>query len=91
MLERIDIGEAEAIALAVEISADYLLIDEAIGRDIARSMGIKITGLLGVLLRAKRGGHVDLIKPYIDRLVNEANFRLSASLIDEALFQAGEK
>lgn len=88
---RLHKGEAEAITLAVELSADYLLIDEAEGRSVARSMGIRITGLLGVLSRAKIDGHIDLIKPYIDRLVLEANFRLGQSLIDELLFQAGEK
>jgi len=91
LLQRVDIGEAEAIALAVELSADYLLIDEAEGRELARSMDIRITGLLGVLSRAKRDHHINLIKPYIDRLVSEANFRLGRSLIDETLFQADEK
>ena len=90
LLGELDPGEAEAIALAVELSANYLLIDEALGRSVARGMGITITGLLGVLLRAKDQGHIKLIRPYIDRLVNEVGFRLSASLIGDALYQANE-
>lgn len=91
LLEIVDPGEAEAITLAVELSCDFLLIDEALGRNVAKKLGITITGLLGVLLRAKNDGHIVLVKPYIDRLVNEAGFRLSASLIDDALQQAGEE
>ena len=91
LLQKVDIGEAEAIVLAVELSADYILIDEALGRKVAREMGLTMTGLLGVLLRAKRDGHIELIKPYIDRLINDVGFRLSAALIDDALYQADEK
>jgi len=89
--DKVDIGEAEAIALALELSADYLLIDENLGRSIALDMGLKITGLLGVLLRAKADGHISLIEPYVDRLVRDANFRLSPALIADALYQAGER
>jgi uncharacterized protein len=91
LLLTVDPGEADAIALAVELSADYLLIDEALGRSVAKDLGLNITGLLGVLLRAKRDGHITQIKPYLGRLVNEAGFRLSAALIDDALYQADEK
>lgn len=91
LLRIVDPGEADAIALAVELSSDYLLIDEALGRSVAKNLGITITGLLGVLLRAKHDGHIVVVKPYIDRLVNEAGFRLSAALIDDTLHQAGEK
>lgn len=91
LLQTLDPGEADAICLALELSADYLLIDESLGRSVARDMGIPITGLLGVLLRAKRDGHIAQIKPYIDRLVNEVGFRLSNALIADALYQANEK
>ena len=83
-------SQAKAIALALELSADYLLIDETEGRGIARSMGIRITGLLGVLLRAKQDGHIERVRPCIDRLVIEARFRLSEDLIKAVLYQAGE-
>jgi hypothetical protein len=47
-------GEAEAIALALEIKADWLLMDEREGRAVARQLGLQVTGVLGVLLRGKK-------------------------------------
>lgn len=90
LLNRIDLGEAEAISLAIELKADYLLIDELLGRSIASELGLKITGILGVLSLAKRDGHIDLIRPYVERLISEAGFRLSATLVEEVLRQADE-
>lgn len=49
-------GEAEAIVLALELNAEFLIIDESPGKAIARQYGINIIGVLGVLLEAKRRG-----------------------------------
>ena len=54
----LDVGEAEAIALAIEIQADLLLLDERRGRVVAKELGLAVTGLLGVLLVAKQQGHL---------------------------------
>ncbi|MEQ1746350.1 MAG: DUF3368 domain-containing protein [Saprospiraceae bacterium] len=86
----LDSGEAEAIALAQEIHADVLLIDEQKGRAVAKREGLRIIGLLGVLTEAKAEAHISLIKPLLDRLIAEANFRVSKSLYDLVLEQAGE-
>lgn len=45
-------GEAEAIILAKELNADILIIDDKIPRDIAKSMGLKITGTLALINEA---------------------------------------
>lgn len=90
LMQTLDPGEAEAIALAIELSADYLLIDESLGREVADQLGVRITGLLGVLLKAKQGGHIPTVRHYIDRLVSEVGFRLGRELINDVLYQAGE-
>ena len=46
-------GEAEAIALASELKAEIVVIDEQEGRHLATQAGLSVTGVLGVLLRAK--------------------------------------
>ena len=90
LLEELDLGESEAIALAIEMKADYLIIDEYKGRAIADKKGVKIVGLLGVLIAAKRNGHLQAVKPLIEKIqIN--GFRLNRSLIDKVLNALGEK
>ena len=83
-------GEAEAIALSLELSADVLLIDETFGRSEARNRGIEVTGLIGVLLEAKKVGLIERVTPEIQRLSSETSFWMSPGLIDLALNLAGE-
>ncbi len=52
-------GEAEAIVLAQECRADLILLDEKLGRAAAEHLGLRVTGLIGVLIEAKRRGFVD--------------------------------
>lgn len=86
----IDPGEAEAIALALELSADLILLDERDGRSAAERAGLRVTGILGVLLRAKNDGQIPLIKPEIEALRTQARFFLSARLQEKVLVIAGE-
>lgn len=85
----LDIGEAEAIALAQELAADLLLIDEHMGRVIAARLGIRIIGLLGVMVEAKHRGLIREVKPLVDALIN-LGFRIGEDLYERVLQAAGE-
>jgi uncharacterized protein len=85
----LDIGEAEAIALAVELNADRLIIDERRGRNEATRLGLQVTGLLGILLAAKRQGLIPLVQPVLDDLMAQG-FWVRAQLYAEVLELAGE-
>jgi predicted nucleic acid-binding protein len=88
--ENIDMGEAEAIALALELKADLLLMDERRGRIVATSYGLQVTGLLGVLVQAKRNNLIQIVKPLVDQLIEQADFRVSDDLYTTILKIAGE-
>jgi predicted nucleic acid-binding protein len=68
--EHLDAGEAEAIALAKELKADLLLIDEKLGKQFAEAENIMCKGAVGVLIEAKSKGFIPLLKPLLDDLVN---------------------
>ncbi|WP_263808032.1 DUF3368 domain-containing protein [Salinibacter sp.] len=79
--EALDVGEAEALTLASKVGADRVLLDEAAARQKAERLGLEKTGTVGVLLRAKREGWIDQLRPELDRL------RETAFWIDETLYQ----
>ncbi|MEM1253073.1 MAG: DUF3368 domain-containing protein [Cyanobacteria bacterium P01_H01_bin.21] len=86
----IDRGEAEAIALALELGASLVLMDERRGRAAGAAFGLQMTGLLGVLLQAKQANFIDAVKPLLDSLIVQADFRVSRKLYDLVLTSAGE-
>lgn len=90
LLQNLDKGEAEAIALAVEKQADIILLDETDAREAADIYKLEKTGVLGILLLAKLKGEIPNLKPEIEKLKIKANFRLKESLVQRVLKEAGE-
>ncbi|HBE19561.1 MAG TPA: DUF3368 domain-containing protein [Cyanobacteria bacterium UBA11367] len=86
----VNLGEALAIALAVEVNATRLLIDERLGRQAATDRELRITGVFGVLLSAKQQGLIAVVKPVMDDLIAKASFRVSSQLYADVLKAANE-
>ena len=86
----LDKGEAEAIALALQFNAKWILIDEREGRKIAKSLGLKATGLLGILLRAQREGKLPSLKKSMEELRQKAGFHIGSELFSDVLRESGE-
>ncbi len=78
-------GEAEAIVLALETSADILVMDERLGRETAAYLGLHCMGVMGVLITAKRQGHIQAVKPLLDTLRQVLHFRVSDRLYHTVL------
>lgn len=86
----LDPGEAEALALAVEVHADAVLMDESEGRRIAAQLGVASLGVLGVLLKAKAAGHTGDLKPLLTKLQKGLGFFISDVVSREVFRLAGE-
>lgn len=87
--ERLDPGEAEAIALAVERGAALVLLDERLGRQQARDQGLEVTGTLGLLVSAKERGHLKAVRPVLEAL-EATHFYVSKALRRHILTLCGE-
>ena len=90
LVAHLDVGEASAIALALEMGIGLVALDERRGRIVARDLGIGVTGSLGLLLRAKRLGLIDAVAPRVTTMRRKGIW-LSDALVRRVLAEAQER
>lgn len=89
LLPTLDRGEAEVIALALEQRARLVLLDELIGRKVAQSLGLQVTGSAGILIRAKQLGEIPAVKPLLELMLRKGIY-FSRRFVDAVLHEVGE-
>ena len=87
---RLDLGEVEALSLAMEYQASAVLLDETNARAAAIRLGLTPIGTVGILLSAKQRGLIVEVAGPLRELIVKGRFRLSGDLVNQALRQAGE-
>ena len=88
--QELDIGEREAIALALETDEKQILLDEREARQVAQSLRLQVIGTLGILLLAKNNQIIPQVQPLLDAMINTAQYWVSATLYQQVLRQATE-
>ncbi|MCD6334733.1 MAG: DUF3368 domain-containing protein [Candidatus Latescibacteria bacterium] len=78
------------IALAVGQQADLVLLDESEARRIAERFGLIKTGVIGILIRAKRESKIQSLQAELDKLWHQAGFWMEEGLYHQALRTVGE-
>lgn len=82
-------GETSSIYLALQCPGSLLILDDAAARREADWRGLNYVGLVGVVLEAKRRGHIKQARPLLQS-IQKAGYFLSAQLLDRALTTVGE-
>jgi len=82
-------GEAQVLTLALENPDSLVILDDRLAREIAKTANVRVTGTAGILLKAKQEGHIEAVKPFLDKLI-QINFRLSNDLVNTILRLANE-
>lgn len=82
-------GEVEVMILGKELEADLLVIDDYIAREYAKYLDFKVTGTLGVILKAKEKGIIENVKPLIDALIQNGIY-IGNEIYEDVLNSAGE-
>lgn len=89
LMDSMDIGEASAIALAIELGHCKLILDDEKARRKVIEMGLDFTGTLGVLSAAKLKGIIPALKPIFDK-IELTDFHFTQQLLQKILESVGE-
>jgi predicted nucleic acid-binding protein len=81
ILPKLDLGESEAIALATEVHAEVVLINEQAGRQEALRRGLRVAGTLSVLDEADQAGLVIFDDAVVE--LRMTSFRVSQAVLSE--------
>ena len=83
-------GEAEAIALAIELRSSLILLDDADARLAATTLGLHKTGVIGILIKAKADGKIESLRHELNALMDRMGFYIDDGLYRDALLSVGE-
>lgn len=86
---RLHAGEVDVMILAREQKADLVIMDDDAAKKTAKFLGLKVTGTLGVLLKAKREGYLEKVEPVINELIRDGLF-ISDTVKEYVMTEAGE-
>lgn len=87
---RVHRGEAEVLLLGLQHPGSVLVIDDWYARRYAQERGITVIGTVGLILRAKRAGRIQAVRPILDELIS-AGFHISRQVFVDALRLSGEE
>lgn len=89
ILLELDKGEKHTLDMARKLNADWVIIDEKIGRNMAEYLGLKVTGTLGVLLKAKQQNWIPSFREAAEAMMRQG-IRYNHGLVDKLARQVGE-
>jgi len=90
LIEKLHIGEAEALCVCMENNSKLCLLDDKDAREIAGKNNIMITGTLGILIQAKKRNQIESVKHYMDELKKHHYFWISNDMYSKVLRLSGE-
>ncbi len=82
---QLDRGESEAVVLAIETGVNSVLIDDKPARQVADRLGLKVVGVVGILILAKQKRIIPEVRPLITEMMEKINFRIDKSLLNKVL------
>ena len=86
---RLHAGEVEVMILAREQNADLVIMDDNAAKKTAKFLGLNVTGTLGILLKAKKEGYLEMVEPIMNELIIDGLF-ISDTVKGYVLKEAGE-